>query len=222
MDRTQAIAFHRRDQSGKTRERKAVNAFARKAGFEIVAELSDESDTDILMSSGFARVLRRIARSGVQTVIVASAASFAADTLVQTVGWAKLSQFGITLIAADGSGFTSDLIATKLVERILAQGSGFDNLLRVAHAQGTNARLWLKVGPNWRKQYVDTVPEAVRLAKNLYDKARRAGTRITLRDISAQLAEGGHLNNSGKPFHPQEIDRMIRGPNRRSSRRMGG
>ena len=59
------------------------------------------------------------------------------------------------MIAADGSGFTPDLIPDRLVERMLDQASAFDNLLCVAYARGMNERLSRKVGPNWRKQYAD-------------------------------------------------------------------
>ena len=215
MNRTQAIAYLRRDPSGEIlRERKAVAVFARKAGFEIVAEISNNSDTDAVLSASFAKVLRRIERNQAQTVIVASASCFAADSLVQAVGREKLSEYGISLIAADGSTFTSDLLTSELIKRVLDQAADFDNFFRHANRRGAKERNRIKVGPNWRKQYVDIVPAAVSLAKNLYDAARRAGTRITLRDISTRLAEAGHLNLSGKPFHPQEIDRMIKGPNR--------
>ena len=222
MDRIRAIAYLRRDSSGKvTSERRIISLFAREAGFQIVAELSDESGTDIFRSPGFARVLKRIELTGVQTVIVASAASFSPDALVQAVGRAKLSRFGITLIAADRGGFTSELITDRLVEHLLDQASAFDNLLREARARGTNERLRRKVGPNWRKQYVDIAPDAVGLAKNIYEMARRSGSRVTLREISAQLAAAGHLKKNGKPFHPQEIDRMIKGPNPRLGGRGG-
>jgi DNA invertase Pin-like site-specific DNA recombinase len=215
MDRTPAIAFLRQDSSGKaTREHKIISSFARKAGFEIVAAVTDDGSADIIASSGFARVLNGLERNAARTVIVASAESFASDPLVQAVGRKRLSEFGISLIAADGSQFTPDTATTNIVERILDHSSAFEKLLSTAHIRGTNERLRLKTGPKWRKQYIDIVPDAVRLAKDIYELAQRAGTRITLREISAQLAKAGHVKKGGKPFHPQEIDRMIKGPNR--------
>ena len=192
--RSPAIAFLRRDAAGKViHERKAVAAFADKAGYRIVAELSDESDADILSSPGFARALRRIEVTGVQTLIVASVASFAPDKMVRAVGRAKLLRFGITLIAADTGQFPSDSFEDRLVEQLLHQVSAFDELLGAANAKGKSERLGRKVGPKGRKQYVDLVPEAVSLAKKIYEMARHAGTRVTLREISQQLAEAGHF-----------------------------
>jgi DNA invertase Pin-like site-specific DNA recombinase len=162
MERTPAIAFLRPDLSGKaTREHRIVSSFARKAGFEIVAAVTDEGSTDILASSNFARLLNRLERSSARTVIVASAESFASDPLVQAVGRKKLSEFGISLIAADGSQFTPDTATTNIVERILDHSSAFEKLFLSAHIRETNKRLGLKAGPKWRKQYIDIVPDAV-------------------------------------------------------------
>ena len=215
MERTPAIAFLRRDLSGKAaREHGIISSFARKTGFELVAAVTDECSAEILASSGFARALYRLERSAARTVIVASAESFASDPLIQAVGWKQLSLFGITLIAADNSQFTSDPATTNMVERILDHSWAIEKLLSAARIRGTNERRGLSVGPRWRKQYIDIVPDAVHLAKDIYELAQRTGTRITLREISAQLAEAGHVKKSGNPFHPQEIDRMIKGPNR--------
>lgn len=84
MSRIPAIAYLRRHPSeGIEQQRKAVADFARNAGFEIVAAISDTSDASAVLSSGFARVLRRIEWNQAQTIIVASANSFAADPLLR-------------------------------------------------------------------------------------------------------------------------------------------
>jgi DNA invertase Pin-like site-specific DNA recombinase len=217
-----AIAFLRRDAAGKvTKERQAVSAFAARAGYEIVAELSDEIDADILRSPGFARALRRVEATGAQTIILASVSSFARDKLVRAVGRVKLSLFGITLIAADCGRFPDNSVEDRLVKQMLDQVSAFDELLVTASDKGKSDRFGRKVGPKGRKQYVDLVPEAVSLAKRIYEMARHGETRVTLREISQQLADAGHVEKTGKPFHPHAIDRMIKGPNPRSAGHRG-
>jgi DNA invertase Pin-like site-specific DNA recombinase len=222
MDRTYVVAFLRRDPSGRpSGERRVIAEFARRGGFEVVAELSEDSDVTILDSSGFARALTRIERTRAKIIVVASATSFARDSLVQAVGRAKLSRSGIQLVAADGSAFGSDLFPTNLIEQVIDQASAFDKLVRISRAKTAYERRRIKVGPNWRKQYVDMFPEAVRAVKELYDNSRRAGARMSLREISARVAEAGHFKRNGKPFHPWVIDRMIKGPNPRPAKHEG-
>ena len=38
------------------------------------------------------------------------------------------------------------------------------------------------------------------------------GERRSLRDISAELAEMGHLGSTGRPFSPSIIKAMVEGP----------
>ena len=39
----------------------------------------------------------------------------------------------------------------------------------------------------------------------------KTGKRMSLRKLSAQLAESGHLNERGKPFHPNSIKMLLEG-----------
>jgi hypothetical protein len=60
-----------------------------------------------------------------------------------------------------------------------------------------------------RKPLAKLWPKAVAMAKRL----RRR--RLSYREISAQLADAGHLNERGQPFNPQSVRAMIEGPQRR-------
>ena len=51
-------------------------------------------------------------------------------------------------------------------------------------------------------------PEAVALAKRLRRASPKTGERRSLRDISALLAEAGHLNEHGRPYNPRSIKAM--------------
>jgi DNA invertase Pin-like site-specific DNA recombinase len=102
--RTSSAANVGADKDSDKRQRQAIEAFARHGGYEIVEEFYDTavSGADpIETRPGFAAMLERIEGNGVRTIIVETANRFARDLMVQEVGFAKLRERGIDLIAAD-------------------------------------------------------------------------------------------------------------------------
>jgi hypothetical protein len=65
-------------------------------------------------------------------------------------------------------------------------------------------------GAGGRKPLAKTARAAVALAKRL---SRRG---LSLRRISAKLAEAGHVNERGQPYNAQSIRAMLRGPQKRT------
>ena len=118
---TKAIAYFRtssaantgEDKDSETRQRRAVEAYAKRAGFEIVDSYYDAavSGADpVDTRPGFAEMLARIAGNGVRTIIVETANRFARDLMVQETGFAYLQRLGVKLIAADSpESFLSEL-----------------------------------------------------------------------------------------------------------------
>jgi DNA invertase Pin-like site-specific DNA recombinase len=221
FDRTTAIGFLRCEKGGALRsdsvdhQRDVIATFAESSGYEIVAEFADDTDvntSELPSGPGFAAMLKRFEANGVHTIIVSTAGSFAKDATVQAVGYSKLRQYGIDLLAADAPGaFVADLVTGRLVDRVLAVASDLDDAMKRAHLGGVGERLRVKSGPKHRKTYADMHPEAVLLAKRLHQAGLRKGVRLSLREISAKLAAGGHLK-AGKPYHPEAVSRMIKGP----------
>ena len=119
--RTSSAANVGADKDSDRRQREAIEAFARRAGYELVGEFYDAavSGADpIDTRPGFAAMLERIEGNGVRTVIVETASRFARDLMVQEVGHAKLRERGIDLIAADNPGsFIDDTPTAKLVRQ---------------------------------------------------------------------------------------------------------
>ena len=71
---------------------------------------------------GFAAMLERIESNGVRTIIVETANRFARDLMVQEVGYARLRERGINLIAADSpNAFQDDTPTAKLVRQVSAR-----------------------------------------------------------------------------------------------------
>ena len=50
---------------------------------------------------------------------------------------------------------------------------------------------------------------AVQLAKRL------SGRGLSLRRIAAKLAEADHVNEDGRPYNPQSVRAMLKGPQKR-------
>ena len=213
-----AVAFFRRRGQGRAAKpsehhRRQVAAFAKASGFEVVAEFSETMSTVAAFPSGrgFTALLRHIEATGVSTIIVACAGEFATDPIVRAVGYAALLGRRIELLAADDPrGFIDEALPVQLVAQVLGLSASFEKLLARAYREAAHQRANIEVGPKHRKRYADVVPEVVQMAKNLH----RVSTphALSFRDISARLAEAGHVNKAGKPYHAEEIRRMIKGP----------
>jgi phosphoglycolate phosphatase-like HAD superfamily hydrolase len=210
-----AIAFFRRKANASRlddlqSERVAIEAYAERSGYEIVFEFShiDEGDEELLDSPAFEAMLTRVAAQNVRAVIVATATTFAQNPLVQAVGAAKFRKFGVEVLAVEPAAPLAVTISpSQLVERILAIEDKFEKQL--SHMAEKRRK---RFGPPRRKNYAEMFPEAVSLAKRLHQKSLTEGVRRSLRELSAMLAVQGHLNNAGNPYHPNEIRRMINGP----------
>jgi hypothetical protein len=61
-----------------------------------------------------------------------------------------------------------------------------------------------------RKSHAELRPEVVTLAKRLYRASPKTGKRRSLREIAAELAQVGHLNERGKPYAAQSIKMMLK------------
>lgn len=211
-----AIAFFRRRIGGASltttsEQRALIESFATRSGYAIVFEFlyAGASDEELFDSEAFAAMLDRIAARKALTVIVANPATFSADPLVQAVGAAQFRKYGIELLAAQSSD-TSAIAAgspDQIVDHVFQIRERFE-----AHLARMQERRRLSFGPQRRKNYVEMFPEAVSLAKRLHEKSLRDGVRTSLRQLSAMLARQGHLNNAGNPYHPDEVRRMIKGP----------
>ena len=122
-----------------------------------------------------------------------------------------LQKRGINLIAADSpTSFLDDTPTVRLIRQVLGAVSEFEKAMVVPKLRGVRDRkrkTGLKV--EGRKSIAETKPQVVVLARRLYRKAPKGGRR-TLREISAELATAGHLTQTGKPYAPAAVARMIK------------
>jgi DNA invertase Pin-like site-specific DNA recombinase len=211
--RTSSAANVGADKDSDRRQREAIEVFARRAGYELVAEFYDAavSGADpIDTRPGFAEMLKRIEANGVRTIIVETANRFARDLMVQEVGHAKLRERGIDLIAADNpASFIDNTPTAKLVRQVLGAISEFDKAMTVAKLRGARERKRREAGKcEGRKSYAERNPELVAFAKRLR-RHKPKGGRMSLRAISAELAARGFLNENGRPFAAASIKSML-------------
>jgi DNA invertase Pin-like site-specific DNA recombinase len=138
------------DKDSDVRQRQAIEAFAKLAGYDIVAEFYDAavSGADpIEMRPGFAAMLEHIASNGARTIIVETANRFARDLIVQETGHRILKDRGIEIIAADSPGvFVDDTPTTTFVRQVLGAVAELDKAMIVAKLRGARERKRRQVG----------------------------------------------------------------------------
>jgi DNA invertase Pin-like site-specific DNA recombinase len=198
------------DKDSEARQRKAIEAHAKRAGMVIVDWFYDAAvrGSDAIESrQGFQAMLERIAGNGVRTIVVETANRFARDLMVQEVGFAMLRDLGVALIAADSpEAFLDDGPTPTMVRQILGAVAQFDKAMTVAKLKAARDRKRAKNGKcEGRKSHQESRPEVVALAKQI--KAR--GVRVSLRAISAELGANGYVSKAGKPFTAQSVANML-------------
>src|SRR5215216_5474921 len=222
--RTSSAANTGADKDSGKRQRAAIDAFARSAGYQIVDEFYDEAVSGgdpVTARPGFAAMMERIASNGVRVIIVEIANRFARDLIVQETGYTMLKAQGIELIAADKpDAFLDDTPTAILIRQVLGAVSQFEKAMvvtklkgardrkRLALAQAAKEDRTIRVKVEGRKSYGEIDPDLVRLAKRLH-RYPVNGKRRSLRDISSALAQAGFLTRTGRPFTAEAVSRMI-------------
>jgi len=192
------------------RQSVAITRYGRDTGFLIISELAFQGATssDLFDSIAFRTLLGLLQTRRVGTIIVASGFSLAADPLVHTVAEAALRRHGLQLVAVEPvAHVTITASPSSVVNEVLALNNEFE--LRLSQLE---ERQNAKLGPRRRKNYSEMFPEAAAMARRMNRESIERGARRSLRELSADLAQHGHLNNAGKPYHPDEVRRMILGP----------
>ena len=228
--RTSSAANVGTDKDSDTRQRAAIEAFAKRVGYELVGEFYDAavSGADpIEQRPGFAAMLERIEANGVRTIIVETANRFARDLMVQEVGYQRLRKRTVRegkdakpdpihLIAADSpSAFLDDGPTSRLIRQVLGAVAEFDKAMTVAKLRGARERRRRQVGKcEGRKSHAEKRPEVVAEAKRLHRASPKTGERRSLRKIAAELAALGHVNVNGRPYSAKSVRSMIEGPAR--------
>jgi DNA invertase Pin-like site-specific DNA recombinase len=194
-----------------------VEAFSRRASYQVVEEFYDEAVSGkdpIEGRPGFKALLERIVGNHVRVVIVEDASRFARHLMTQEAGIALLVGFGVRVLTANGDDLTDSddefRVAMRQIMGVFSQleRTRLVKKLKVARdrKRGTGADRRKVEG---RKSHAEAHPEIVAEARRLRRANPRTGDRLSYRQISARLAEQGLMNERGSPFNPKSIKAMV-------------
>ena len=121
--------------------------------------------------------------------------------MVQEVGYARLRERGINLIAADSpNAFQDDTPTAKLVRQVLGAIAEFDKAMTVAKLRGARERMRKAVGKcEGRKSLAEMHPAVVREAERLGRARPKTGERRSLRKIAKTVVDP-HVAWLGLPW----------------------
>jgi DNA invertase Pin-like site-specific DNA recombinase len=236
-NRTPALAYLRTssaanvggDKDSDKRQREAIEAFARRAGFELAGEFYDAAVSGkdpIEGRPGFKALLERVVGNGVRIVIVEDASRFARHLLTQEAGISLLVGLGVRVMTAAGDDLTdsddefrvamrqimgvfSQLEKTRLVKKLkAARDRKRKPGVRVEGRKTRVERLVKQKTPEATAE-ITRLKEAVELARRLRRANPITHKRMSLRRISEELAKQGHVNERGQAYNPKSILAMV-------------
>jgi len=111
------------DGDSQIRQRAAIAAFSKTAGFELVDEFADVavSGADPIESrEGFAHLLDRIEGNGVRIVIIEDASRLARQLVTQELAILALIARGVRVLTANGDDLTDDSDPSRVMMRQIA------------------------------------------------------------------------------------------------------
>jgi len=206
------------DRDSHKRQLTAIEAYARRAGYEIVLppyyDAAVSGADPIEGRSGFAQLLGRLReRPEIRVILVESAHRFARDLIVQETGYRMLRQLGIELVPVDSpQHFAEETPTAVMVRQILGAVSQFEKAMLVSRLRGARERKRAVTGKcGGRRSHTEAHPQTVALAKSLRWVNKRMRERRSLRAIAAALAEQGHVSASGNPYGPSAVRSMLTG-----------
>jgi DNA invertase Pin-like site-specific DNA recombinase len=200
------------DKDSDQRQRAAVVGYAKANGYEIVDEFYDVvSGADPINDRpGFKAMLDRITSNGVRSIIVESPDRFARDLMVSMTGHEYLKTLGVELIpASDPNYFEQDTPTGKLIRQVLGAISEFEKASLVAKLKAARDRKKAATGKcGGRKSYKERDENVVILARQLRRKRPKGGQR-SLREVAAELARLGYVNEREAMFSPSAVAAML-------------
>ncbi len=211
--RTSSAANVGADKDSDQRQRAAIEGYAKRAGFDLVAEFNDAavSGADpIETRPGFAALLDRIEGNGVRTVIVEDASRFARELVTQELGIIALIKRNVRVVTANGDDLTDSSDPSRTMMRQIAGSfAEYEKARLVSKLKAARERKRAASGKcEGRKSWAEINPELVREARRLRRRSPK-GHQRSLRDVSAELAKLGFVNQRGAVFSAVSIASML-------------
>jgi DNA invertase Pin-like site-specific DNA recombinase len=197
------------DKDSEKRQKAAIQRYARRTGITVVEWFNDPavSGADpIEARPGFSALLDRIENNGVKIVLVEDASRFARDLVAQELGLLMLIKRGVRVLTAAGDDMTDTSDPSRIMMRqIVGSFAQYEKARLVAKLKAARDRKKALTGRcGGRRPLAETRPAVVALARELH------GQRMSLRKISAALAEQGHVTGGGRPYSANTVQAMVR------------
>jgi DNA invertase Pin-like site-specific DNA recombinase len=218
--RVEAVAYIRTssatnvgaEKDSDTRQRAAIEGYARRAGYVLVDEFADQAvkGTDpIEARPGFSALLDRIEGNGVRVVIVEDASRLARSLITQELGIIALINRGVRVLTASGDDLTDDSDPSRTMMRQIAGAfHQYEKARLVAKLKAARDRKRAAGGKaDGRKRWADVNPQLVAEAKRLRGTSPRPDR--SLREIAVELEKLGYRNERGAVFSPPSIASML-------------
>ncbi|WP_315797661.1 recombinase family protein [Bradyrhizobium sp. SZCCHNRI3043] len=208
--RTSSATNVGQDKDSEKRQRAAIEAYAKAAGYQIVDWFYDAAVRGadaVTERPGFSAMLERLLSNGVRCIVCESPDRFARDLVVQLTGHDYLKRLGVSLIPASAPDFfLQDTPTAVMVRSILGAVAQFNKADLVAKLKAARDRKLQATGKcGGRKSYAEANPEMVQAARELSGQR----PRLSLRDISAALAERGFKTSSGASYSASAVKSML-------------
>jgi DNA invertase Pin-like site-specific DNA recombinase len=211
--RTSSAANVGSDKDSDKRQRAAIESFAKRAGLILIGEFTDAavSGADPIESRpGFAALLDRIESNGIRTVIVEDASRFARELITQELGILTLIRRSVRVLTANGDDLTDSTDPSrKMMRQIAGAFHEYEKARLVAKLRVARERTREAKGKcEGRKSWAEANPELVVEAKRLRRRSPK-GHQRSLREVAAELAKLGFLNERGAVFSASSVKSML-------------
>lgn len=200
------------------RQTAAITKYAKTHGMIVVDEFRDAGVSgakDLDSRPGLAALLDRIESNGVRVVLVENATRLARDLMVSEVILQQLTAVGCTVIAADsGTDLTADTDdpTRRLIRQVLGAVAEFDRRVTVLKLRAARDRIRSRGQRCEGRKPFGSRPgeqQALDRIRELYRKPH-GHRRRSLQAICEILNAEGVATRSGKPWHPQVLNRIVR------------
>lgn len=198
------------------RQRKAIESYAKAAGFEIVDWFYDaavKGADPVTERPGFSQMLLRIAGNGVRTILCENPDRFARDLIVQLTGHDHLKALGVTLIPTSApSYFTEETPTAVMVRQILGAVAQFDKATMIAKLKAARDRKRQATGGKveGRKTWAEVAKTDANAARLVETATRLRGTGKrpdhSLREIAVELQK---IDEQGRMFSASSVASML-------------
>jgi DNA invertase Pin-like site-specific DNA recombinase len=216
--RTSSAANVGSDKDSDKRQRAAIEAFAKRAGFVLVGEFADQAvrgSDPIETRPGFSALLDRIEGNGVRVVIIEDGSRFARQLITQELGILALMGRGVRVLTVSGDDLTDDSDPSRTMMRQIAGAfHQYEKARLVAKLKAARDRKRVgDVKVEGRKSWSERAEKDEKVARLIAEAKRLRGTNpvrpTSLRKIAAELAKLGFVNERGAVFSPPSVATIL-------------